>query len=169
MGVGGGDRDTGLQWLLADGRGEAGSTIISASSGVPKPCGCGSWGQGLGVALAVLGGWLEMMILVGFSSFKDSMIPKAEHTGTEAPHFHIAQPPLHPACLSRLWTGLCSSGCPGCRARGVQGSRSKLGSLRNTVGTGSIGNVDKSCLQPGRGLPAPQPPQPCCSREESQA
>lgn len=49
-----------------------------SSGGIPIPagtlqlCGCGTWGHGLGVALAVLGGWFELM-LEGFSRLNDSV------------------------------------------------------------------------------------------------
>lgn len=37
-------------------------------------CGCGLWGHVLGVALAVLGEWLNSKILEMFSNLKNSMI-----------------------------------------------------------------------------------------------
>lgn len=37
-------------------------------------CGCGTWGHCSVVDLAVVGSWLDSMVLEGFSNLKDSMI-----------------------------------------------------------------------------------------------
>lgn len=39
-----------------------------------KMCACGTWGQGLLVALAVLGFWLDLMILKVFFTLNDSVV-----------------------------------------------------------------------------------------------
>lgn len=155
--MGGGDRDTGLQWLLA--HGGAGSTTSSALSCVLKPHGCGTWGHRLGVALAVL----EMMILVGFSSFKDSMVPKLEHR-THAQKCHIPHcSTIPPSCLF-----LEALDMPALLRLLSMGHRGKLRSLSHTENW-EHWELGQTLLSAGHGLPALQLPQPHCSREESQA
>lgn len=51
-----------------------GSCRVTTPGSAQKICGCDIWGHGLAVDLAVLGKWLELVILQGFSSLNDSMI-----------------------------------------------------------------------------------------------
>jgi len=49
-----------------------GSGGVPIPGGVQKPCGCGTWGQGL-AGMGVLGWRLELMILEVFSNLHDPM------------------------------------------------------------------------------------------------
>lgn len=60
--------------LCSPGTASQGSDGVLILGGISEPCACGTWGRGLGVALAVMGPqWLDSMISESFSNPNDSL------------------------------------------------------------------------------------------------